>query len=85
MDYNRFPCLRMAFESGKQGGTTPTVYNAANEIAVARFLKGEIHFYKLKILLKLLCTNMNPMRTLISSSFMSKIMWARAFAASIRF
>lgn len=34
----------MAFESGRLGGTAPTVFNAANEIAVARFLKGEIAF-----------------------------------------
>lgn len=44
MDYERFPCLRMAFEAGRAGGTAPTVFNAANEIAVARFLKGEIPF-----------------------------------------
>ncbi|MCL9660157.1 1-deoxy-D-xylulose-5-phosphate reductoisomerase [Paenibacillus hunanensis] len=44
MDEQRFPCLRMAFESGRLGGTAPTVFNAANEIAVARFLKGEIAF-----------------------------------------
>ncbi len=44
MDEARFPCLRMAFESGRLGGTAPTVFNAANEIAVARFLKGEITF-----------------------------------------
>ncbi len=44
MDEERFPCLRMAFESGRLGGTAPTVFNAANEIAVARFLKGEIPF-----------------------------------------
>ncbi|WP_322922765.1 1-deoxy-D-xylulose-5-phosphate reductoisomerase [Paenibacillus campi] len=44
MDEQRFPCLQMAFESGRLGGTAPTVFNAANEIAVARFLKGEISF-----------------------------------------
>ncbi|ANE47571.1 1-deoxy-D-xylulose 5-phosphate reductoisomerase [Paenibacillus swuensis] len=44
MDFERFPCLRMAYESGIAGGTAPTVFNAANEIAVARFLKGEIAF-----------------------------------------
>lgn len=44
MDYNRFPCLSMAFEAGRLGGTAPTVFNAANEIAVARFLNGEIPF-----------------------------------------
>jgi len=44
MDFERFPCLRMAYEAGRTGGTAPTVFNAANEIAVARFLKGEISF-----------------------------------------
>ncbi|MBO9598206.1 MAG: 1-deoxy-D-xylulose-5-phosphate reductoisomerase [Cohnella sp.] len=44
MDFGRFPCLRMAYEAGRKGGTAPTVFNAANEIAVARFLKGEIPF-----------------------------------------
>jgi 1-deoxy-D-xylulose-5-phosphate reductoisomerase len=34
MDYVRFPCLQMAFDSGRAGGTAPTVYNAANEVAI---------------------------------------------------
>jgi 1-deoxy-D-xylulose-5-phosphate reductoisomerase len=44
MDYERFPCLRLAYECGKMGGTAPTAFNAANEVAVARFLRGEISF-----------------------------------------
>ncbi len=44
MDFERFPCLRMAYDAGRTGGTAPTVFNAANEVAVARFLKGEIPF-----------------------------------------
>jgi 1-deoxy-D-xylulose-5-phosphate reductoisomerase len=48
MDYVRFPCLRMAFAAGKQGGSMPTVYNAANEAAVARFLAGEITFLQIE-------------------------------------
>ncbi|WP_282941862.1 1-deoxy-D-xylulose-5-phosphate reductoisomerase [Paenibacillus sp. RC67] len=48
MDYERFPCLKMAFDSGKAGGTAPTVFNAANEVAVDRFLKGEIGFLQIE-------------------------------------
>lgn len=48
MDYDRYPCLRMAFDCGKIGGTAPTVYNAANEIAVARFLQGQITFLQIE-------------------------------------
>ncbi|MDG0793578.1 1-deoxy-D-xylulose-5-phosphate reductoisomerase [Cohnella ginsengisoli] len=44
MDFERYPCLRMAFEAGRAGGTAPTVFNAANEVAVARFLNREISF-----------------------------------------
>ncbi|NGZ75469.1 1-deoxy-D-xylulose-5-phosphate reductoisomerase [Saccharibacillus alkalitolerans] len=48
MDFERFPCLRMAYECGRMGGTAPTVFNAANEIAVARFLRGEISFLQIE-------------------------------------
>ncbi|QWD78466.1 1-deoxy-D-xylulose-5-phosphate reductoisomerase [Polynucleobacter sp. MWH-Svant-W18] len=37
-DLERFPCLALAFEAAKAGGTAATVLNAANEIAVAAFL-----------------------------------------------
>ncbi|WP_406946201.1 1-deoxy-D-xylulose-5-phosphate reductoisomerase [Halobacillus sp. SY10] len=44
MDMDRFPCLRMAFEAGRAGGSMPTVLNAANEEAVQQFLEGKISF-----------------------------------------
>lgn len=44
MDLVRYPMVRYAYESGRAGGTATTVFNAANEVAVARFLKGEIAF-----------------------------------------
>jgi len=43
-DTVRFPCLRLAFEALKQGGTAPAVLNAANEIAVQAFLSGNLAF-----------------------------------------
>jgi 1-deoxy-D-xylulose-5-phosphate reductoisomerase len=41
-NYERFPCLRLAREACSMGGLTPCVMNAANEVAVAEFLKGRI-------------------------------------------
>ena len=41
-DFEKFPCLKMAYEAGKTGGTMPVVLNAANEVCVYKFLKGEI-------------------------------------------
>ena len=43
-DETRYPCLRLAREAMAAGGTAPAVFNAANEIAVAAFLAGEIPF-----------------------------------------
>jgi 1-deoxy-D-xylulose-5-phosphate reductoisomerase len=43
-DYDRFPCLKLAIDAGKAGGTCPTVLCAADEIAVDLFLKEEIAF-----------------------------------------
>jgi 1-deoxy-D-xylulose-5-phosphate reductoisomerase len=43
-DFMRFPCLKIAFEVGKEGGTLPAVLNAANEVAVQAFLEEKIGF-----------------------------------------
>ena len=43
-DETRFPCLRMVREAFAQGGCAPAVLSAADEIAVARFLAGDIRF-----------------------------------------
>jgi 1-deoxy-D-xylulose-5-phosphate reductoisomerase len=43
-DPQKFPSLRLAHEAGRAGGTMPAVFNAANEVAVARFVAGQIGF-----------------------------------------
>ena len=43
-DIKRFPCLRLAFEALRLGGTAPTLLNAANEFAVQAFLDKRIGF-----------------------------------------
>jgi 1-deoxy-D-xylulose-5-phosphate reductoisomerase len=43
-DIDAFPCLRLAREAGIAGGTAPCVLNAANEVAVAAFLDGQLSF-----------------------------------------
>jgi 1-deoxy-D-xylulose-5-phosphate reductoisomerase len=46
-DYERFPCLKLGIDAALQGGTTPTLLNAANEIAVEAFLAGQIKFIEI--------------------------------------
>lgn len=41
-DTERFPCLKLAFEALKMGGNIPCALNSANEVAVDKFLRGEI-------------------------------------------
>jgi 1-deoxy-D-xylulose-5-phosphate reductoisomerase len=43
-DFERFPCLRLAFDAIRAGGSAPAVLNAANEVAVAAFLDGRLGF-----------------------------------------
>lgn len=43
-DYNRFPCLKLCLDAGRKGGTSPTIVNAANEMAVQLFLSGRIRY-----------------------------------------
>ena len=43
-DLARFPCLKLAIQAAEAGGSAPLVLNAANEIAVAAFLDGELSF-----------------------------------------
>ena len=43
-DYQKFPLLKLAIDCGKIGGIMPAVMNAANEVAVYKFLNNEINF-----------------------------------------
>ncbi len=47
-DFERFPCLQLAYDAIREGGTMPAVLNSANEIAVASFLEGRIGFTQIQ-------------------------------------
>ena len=51
-DLVRFPCLSLAFEAAKAGGTAPTVLNAANEIAVAAFLDEGMSYLRIPLVVE---------------------------------
>lgn len=51
-DFDKFECLKIAYEVAKLKGTYPTVLNAANEIAVEAFLNGKIKFTKIPEIIK---------------------------------
>jgi 1-deoxy-D-xylulose-5-phosphate reductoisomerase len=44
VDFRKFPCVQLAVEASKEGGAKPAILNAANEVAVERFLNKEIRY-----------------------------------------
>lgn len=62
-DLERFPCLAIAREALKRGGTAPCTMNAANEEAVAAFLEGRIRFIDIPVIIE---------KTLASAGFEAK-------------
>ena len=51
-DFEKFECLKLAFDVLEAGGTAPCVLNAANEIAVEKFLNREIRFSRIPVLIE---------------------------------
>lgn len=51
-DFDKFVCLKMAYEAIDAGGSAPCILNAANEIAVDKFLKGKIKFTQIPVLIQ---------------------------------
>lgn len=50
-DLEMFPCLKLAYQSLAEGGSAPVVLNAANEVAVASFLKRQVGFLDIPALI----------------------------------
>jgi len=51
-DTQRFPCLDLAYKAIEIGGTMPTVLNAADEVAIDKFLKKEISFAEIPLIIE---------------------------------
>jgi len=66
VDLQRFPCLRLAYAALERGGTAPAILNAANEIAVERFLAGTLPFTAIAAVIEnvLAAATVQPLDTL---------------------
>jgi 1-deoxy-D-xylulose-5-phosphate reductoisomerase len=65
---DRFPCLRLAYQALRAGGSAPVHLNAANEVAVARFLEGRLAFQRIPQLVEEVLQSLpaEPLRDLAS-------------------
>jgi 1-deoxy-D-xylulose-5-phosphate reductoisomerase len=76
-DFDRFPCLRLAFDAARLGGTMPAVLNAANEIAVQAFLDGQIGFLGISVVIEQTMTRHDVVPLTDIATAMAADHWAR--------
>lgn len=82
-DLRRFPCLGYAYEALAVGGTLPAVLNAANEVAVQRFLEGEMPFGRIPRLVREIMDLHEPRVRPTLKEILEADRWARALARSL--
>ena len=75
-----FPCLRLAVEAGRAGGTTPTVLSAADEVAVALFLENRLGFSGIPRLIEAVLSRHSPTPDPTLEQIMEADTWARQIA-----
>jgi 1-deoxy-D-xylulose-5-phosphate reductoisomerase len=76
-DYTRFPCLKLAIEAGKKGGTYPAVLCAADEVAVELFLNHQIKFIDIPALIEGVLGNHSGIMQPDIEAVRQADMWAR--------
>ena len=80
VDERRYPCLQLAFQAGRAGGTHPTVLNAANEVAVERFLAGRLGYTGIPRLIEAALAAHRGVDAPDFEAVIAADGWARAFA-----
>lgn len=79
-DLEAFPCLRLAFEALRTGGRAPAILNAANEVAVAAFLDGQIGFLDIPRVIEETLTHVSNGPVLTLTDVLAADEAARSFA-----
>ena len=84
-DMETFKCLSLAYRALKTGGTLPAVLNGANEIAVARFLKGDIKFLEIPELIEQTMDAYTVKYEYTLEDLLEADEWAKDYAAKVVF
>ncbi len=82
-DFDKFPCLRLAYTALRQGGTCPAVLNAANEVTVEHFLNGQLRFSDIAALNERVLDAHEPSAVTDLDSLLEVDSWARAQARQL--
>ncbi|MBR1441996.1 MAG: 1-deoxy-D-xylulose-5-phosphate reductoisomerase, partial [Firmicutes bacterium] len=78
---DKFPCLELAFKAIKTGGTMPAVLNAANEIAVGKFIERKIKFTDIPKLIEKTMNAYTVVYDYTLDDVLAADKWARTFAS----
>ena len=82
-DYDRFPCLKLAIDAGKSGGTYPAVLCAADEVAVELFLNHRIGFTDIAKIVQKTLEQHHIIRQPSLEEILSADAWAREWAIKL--
>jgi 1-deoxy-D-xylulose-5-phosphate reductoisomerase len=82
-DFSRFPCLTIAREAARKGGTYPTVLNAANETAVFAFLESKIRFTDIAKIVDKTLSKHKEVGRMSLDSILETDQWARQVAKEL--
>jgi 1-deoxy-D-xylulose-5-phosphate reductoisomerase len=83
VNYEQFPCLQLAIDAVKEGGTKPAILNAANEVAVERFLKREIHYIEIPKIIESSLNSITINKELTPETLMQADKETRAYAYTL--
>lgn len=82
-DMEKFPCLSLAYEAIRIGGNSPCVLNAANETAVAAFLKDAIRFYDIPRIIEKTISKISQIKQPTIQQLIETDKESRIFATSL--
>jgi len=82
-DYRKFPCLELAYNAAKEGGTMPAVLNAADELAVDAFLKQKIKFTDIPLVISKVMNRHSSENYTKEEEIIDVDKWARQEAKNI--
>jgi 1-deoxy-D-xylulose-5-phosphate reductoisomerase len=82
-DFNKFPCLKLAYLAAEKGYSLPTIMNASNEIAVKSFLDKEIKFTDIAKIVDKTMKAHKISKNIFLENFFELESWARVYARNL--
>jgi len=82
-DFAKFPCLGLAYRAAKEGGVSPCVLNAANEVCVEEFLRGGLDFVSIPGIIRGVLDRHKRTVSPGLSEILQADAWARGYARQI--